>query len=62
MLVVTRKRHERILIGDDIEVVITWIGRGQVRMGIIAPKETRILRKEIAERYRKHAASSDHAA
>jgi carbon storage regulator len=47
MLVLTRRRGERILIGNDIEVVITRVTDGQVRLAIQAPKELSIVRKEL---------------
>jgi len=47
MLVLSRKARERILIGDDIEIVITRIGEVAVRIGIVAPKELKIMRAEL---------------
>lgn len=47
MLVVTRKLGESILIGDNIEISITKIEDGSVKIGINAPKEMVILRKEL---------------
>jgi carbon storage regulator len=47
MLVVTRKLGESILIGDNIEVSVTKIEDGSVKIGISAPKEMVILRKEL---------------
>ena len=49
MLVITRKPSESILIGDDIEIVVTEIGAERVRIGINAPKGVPILRKELLE-------------
>jgi len=49
MLVITRKTSESILIGDDIEIVVTEIGAERVRIGINAPKGVPILRKELLE-------------
>jgi carbon storage regulator len=49
MLVITRKTSESILIGDDIEIVVTEIGAERVRIGIKAPKGVPILRKELLE-------------
>lgn len=49
MLIVSRKKSESILIGDDIEVVVTDIGADRVKIGIQAPKGVPILRKELAE-------------
>ncbi len=47
MLVLSRKAEERILIGDDIEVCVVKVGTSSVRIGIVAPKDIRILRKEL---------------
>ncbi|WP_352416829.1 carbon storage regulator, partial [Clostridium tertium] len=45
MLVITRKKGESILIGDDIEISISKIEDGSVKLAIKAPKEMTILRK-----------------
>ncbi|MCF6093420.1 carbon storage regulator CsrA [Microaerobacter geothermalis] len=47
MLVLTRKSKESIMIGSDIEVTILSIEGDQVKLGISAPKEIDIHRKEI---------------
>ena len=39
MLVVSRKKNEKILIADNIEITILETGRNRVRVGIRAPKE-----------------------
>ncbi|MBN2853893.1 MAG: carbon storage regulator CsrA [Clostridia bacterium] len=49
MLVVTRKLGESILIGDDIEIIIVEQQNGKIKIGIEAPKNIKILRKEILE-------------
>ncbi|MGN0026342.1 MAG: carbon storage regulator, partial [Clostridium sp.] len=46
MLVITRKKGESILIGDDIEITISKVEDGSVKLAINAPKEMTILRKE----------------
>lgn len=50
MLVVTRKKGESILIGDDIEISINKIEDGSVKIAISAPKDVTILRKEVYEK------------
>lgn len=47
MLVLTRKSGEAIQIGDDIEISIVSVKGDQVKLGINAPKDVEILRKEI---------------
>ncbi|MFL0165426.1 carbon storage regulator CsrA [Candidatus Clostridium helianthi] len=49
MLIITRKKGESLMIGDDIEIVISKIDDGSVKIGINAPKSIQILRKEIYE-------------
>lgn len=47
MLVVTRKKNESILIGDNIEVMVVKIDDGSVKLAIKAPRDVKILRKEL---------------
>ncbi|WP_285768108.1 carbon storage regulator CsrA [Peribacillus sp. SI8-4] len=47
MLVLTRKPNESIMIGDDIEITILSIEGEQIKLGINAPKNVEIHRKEI---------------
>ncbi|USK28315.1 carbon storage regulator CsrA [Bacillus sp. CMF21] len=47
MLVLTRKTGEAIQIGDDIEITVISIAGDQVKIGISAPKNVDIHRKEI---------------
>ncbi len=49
MLVLTRKVHQSIVIGDEIEVVVLEVRGEQVRLGIKAPKNVTVHRKEIYE-------------
>ena len=49
MLVIKRKVSESILIGDDIEIIISEISQDKVKIAINAPKDIRITRKELAE-------------
>lgn len=49
MLVLTRKVHQSIFIGDQIEVVVLEVRGEQVRIGIRAPKDVSVHRKEIYE-------------
>ncbi|WP_010278705.1 carbon storage regulator CsrA [Paenibacillus senegalensis] len=47
MLVLTRKPGEAIMIGDDIELVVIAAEGDQIKLGIRAPKQIDIYRKEI---------------
>jgi carbon storage regulator len=47
MLVLTRKRDESIIIGDDIEIVISEISEDKVKLAIKAPRSVKIFRKEL---------------
>lgn len=49
MLVIKRKEAESILIGDDIEIIISEISSDKVKICINAPKEIKISRKELVE-------------
>ncbi len=50
MLVLTRKVGESLLIGDNIEVRITQIRGGQVRVSVVAPKSVKVVRGELERR------------
>ena len=50
MLTLTRREGESIAIGDGIEITIVDIGRGKVRVGIVAPRHMAILRSEVLGR------------
>lgn len=47
MLVLTRKKDESIIIDDKIEVTIIGIEEGKVKLGISAPRDIEIHRKEV---------------
>ncbi len=53
MLVLTRKDDESIIIGKDIEIKIIKTENGKVKIGIEAPKNIEINRKEIFEQIEK---------
>ena len=51
MLVLTRKREQSIIIGDEVEIMVLGVSGDKVRLGITAPREIEVFRKEvIAER------------
>jgi len=47
MLILSRKVDEKIVIGDDISVSIVEIRGDQVRIGVDAPKNVKVFRKEV---------------
>lgn len=49
MLVLTRKKGESIMIGDNIEVKLISVDGDQVKLGIVAPKSVKVHRSEIFE-------------
>jgi carbon storage regulator len=51
MLVLARKKGERIVVGDDlVTITVVRCGRDEVRIGIDAPRELSIHREEILQR------------
>jgi carbon storage regulator len=47
MLVLSRKRDESIIIGDEIEITVVDIRGEQIKIGVTAPKNVSIHRKEV---------------
>lgn len=47
MLILSRKKDESIIIDDNIEITVVEVENGRVRLGISAPKDIEILRKEL---------------
>jgi carbon storage regulator len=56
MLCLTRRDGEKLLIGDDIEVVVVEAKDGRVRLGIVAPRQVPVFREECLTRPRKPVA------
>lgn len=59
MLVLSRKLGERIVIGEDISVVVTEIRGDKVRLGFDAPDDVLIDRLEVSEARKRDATSGD---
>ena len=54
MLVLSRKKNESIVIDDDITIVVVEIRGDTVRLGIEAPKEVSVHRREIFDAIRRN--------
>lgn len=52
MLVLSRKKDEVIVIGDDIEITVVDVRGDQVKLGVTAPRSVSIHRKEVYEAIR----------
>ena len=49
MLVITRKPEQSLIIGGEVEVIVLGIGKDGVRLGIKAPREVQVHRREVFE-------------
>ncbi|MEI0702631.1 carbon storage regulator CsrA [Brachyspira intermedia] len=49
MLVLSRKINQSIVIGDNIEIMLVDIRGDQIKLGINAPRNVKIFRKEVYE-------------
>ena len=49
MLVLSRRRDESIILGDNIEIMIVGIQPNRIKLGITAPKGLKVYRREIYE-------------
>jgi len=52
MLVLSRKKGERIQVGDDVTITVVEVCGGNVRIGIDAPLEVNIVRTELTQQDR----------
>jgi carbon storage regulator len=65
MLVLSREKDESIMIGDDVEITIVDVRGNKVRLGINAPREVSVHRKEIylaIQKEKQENAAKDEAA
>ena len=58
MLVLSRQKDESIIIGDDIEITIVDVRGDKVRLGINAPREISVHRKEVYEAIQREKAQN----
>jgi len=62
MLVLSRKKNESIVINDDITIVVVEIRGDKVRLGVEAPKEVPVHRREVFDAiHRNELAASNKA-
>ncbi|XOV82039.1 MAG: carbon storage regulator CsrA [bacterium] len=62
MLILTRKPGESLMIGDDISITVLGVKGNQVRIGVNAPKDVGVHRKEIYDRIQDSAPDADSGA
>jgi carbon storage regulator len=55
MLVLSRKKNESIVINNDITIVVVEIRGDKVRLGVEAPKEVPVHRREVYDAIRRNA-------
>ena len=58
MLVLSRQRDETIMIGDEIEITVVDIRGDKVRLGITAPRQIQVHRKEVYDAIRQENAEA----
>lgn len=61
MLVLSRQKDESIIIGDNVEITIVDIRGDKVRLGITAPKDIPVHRREVYEAIQREKAEQKHA-
>jgi carbon storage regulator len=59
MLVLSRQRDQTIMIGDDIEITVVDIRGDKVRLGINAPHDVPVHRKEVYEAIKRENRAAD---
>lgn len=58
MLVLSRKRDEKIIIGEEISIMVVSIQGDKVRLGIEAPRSVSVHREEVLEAIKKEQENS----
>ena len=59
MLIIRCKEGETILVDGDVEVKILSAGPGRIKLGVTAPPEVRVLRKDIEVTRRQNVAAAN---
>lgn len=59
MLVLSRKKNESIVINDDITIVVVEVRGDKVRLGVEAPKEVPVHRREVYDRRMREEAAKE---
>jgi len=62
MLVLTRKTNQSIMIGDAVEVSVLSVSRDKIRLGITAPRDVPVFRKEVYLSIQEEQVSADEGA
>jgi carbon storage regulator len=62
MLVLSRKKNESIVINNDITIVVVEIRGDKVRLGVEAPKEVPVHRREVYDAIKRNTSTSEDAA
>lgn len=61
MLVLTRKPNQSIMVGDDVVITILEVRGDKVRVGIEAPRDVIVHRKEVYEAIRQNVEAAESA-
>lgn len=59
MLILSRKMGESIRVGDNVTVTVLGVARGQVKVGIEAPRDLTVHREEIYQRIQEEKARAE---
>jgi carbon storage regulator len=62
MLVLSRKKNESIVINNDITIVVVEIRGDKVRLGVEAPKEVPVHRREVYDAIKRNEAAAGNEA
>ena len=59
MLVLSRKKDEKIVIGDNISIMVVEIRGDKVRLGIVAPRDVSVHRREVYDAIKRKESEQD---